>query len=348
MRDLFRPFRPFNVCKYVDRVREGMEVVGVKTRFVLMVIIACGIFSGALFAGPRLMNPFSIDGIEKEILFSIRLPRVIVSILMGMALGASGAVLQGILRNPLADPYILGISSGAALAAAVGILSGAAFWGIVTTPLLAFTGALLTGVFVGVMGWKRGGFLPERLLLAGIGLSFLFSAVLMLIMSISSDQGLRRATLWIFGDLSLADWSVLPYGFVFIGAGFVLSVSRTKSLNALILGDEISHSLGFSPNRERFILFISVGLMTAASVSLGGMIGFIGLLIPHVGRFLFGSDSKVLVPVSALGGGMLLCIADLIAKSLVAPLELPAGMVTAIIGSPYFLYLLRKKDVLSG
>jgi iron complex transport system permease protein len=318
-----------------------------KLKLLVIIVAAITIFIVALFIGPRIINPFSVNGIEKDILISIRLPRVIVSILMGMALGASGAVLQGILRNPLADPYILGISSGAALTAAIGIIAGLTFWGIFTIPVLAFIGALVTGVFVGAMGWKRGGFWPERLLLAGVGLGFLFSAVLMLIMSISSDQGLRRATLWIFGDLSLADWSIIPYGFIFITAGLMISISRAKALNALIIGDELSHSLGFSPRKERFILFISVGLMTAASVSLGGMIGFIGLLIPHIGRFLIGSDSKILIPVSALGGGILLCIADLIGKSLLSPMELPAGIITAVIGAPYFLYLLRRKDVFS-
>jgi iron complex transport system permease protein len=318
-----------------------------KLKLLVIIVAAITIFIVALFIGPRIINPFHINEIEKDILILIRLPRVIVSILMGMALGASGAVLQGILRNPLADPYILGISSGAALTAVIGIIAGLTFWGIFTIPVLAFIGALITGVFVGAMGWKRGGFWPERLLLAGVGLGFLFSAVLMLIMSISSDQGLRRATLWIFGDLSLADWSIIPYGFMFITAGLMISISRAKALNALIIGDELSHSLGFSPSKERFILFISVGLMTAASVSLGGMIGFIGLLIPHIGRFLIGSDSKILIPVSALGGGILLCIADLIGKSLLSPMELPAGIITAIIGAPYFLYLLRRKDVFS-
>ncbi|MBI4698802.1 MAG: iron ABC transporter permease [Nitrospirae bacterium] len=318
-----------------------------KLKLLIIIITCLVIFAMALFIGPKIINPLSLNEMEREILFSIRLPRVIVSILMGVALGASGAVLQGILRNPLADPYILGISSGASLMAAIGIIAGLSFWGIVTVPLLAFGGALITGVFVGAMGWKRGGFWPERLLLAGVGLGFLFSAMLMLIMSISSDEGLRRATLWIFGDLSLADWSVIPYGFVFILMGLTISISRSKALNALILGDELSHSLGFSPRKERFILFLSVGLMTAASVALGGMIGFVGLLIPHMVRFAFGADSKILIPVSAIGGGMLLCIADLIGKSLLPPMELPAGIITAIIGAPYFLYLLRRKDVLT-
>lgn len=318
-----------------------------KLKILTIIVAAIAIFTTALFTGPRAINPFSLTEIEKEILISIRLPRVIVSVLMGMALGASGAVLQGILRNPLADPYILGISSGATLLAALGIISGFTFMGIFSIPVLAFTGALITGIFVGVMGWKRRGFWPERLLLAGVGIGFLFSALLMLIMSISSDEGLRRAMLWIFGDLSISDWSIIPYGFIFITAGLVISISRAKALNSLILGDELSHSLGFSPRRERFILFVSVSFMTAASVSLGGMIGFIGLLIPHIGRFLVGSDSKILIPVSALGGGILLCIADLIGKSLLSPMELPAGIITAILGAPYFLYLLRRKDVLN-
>lgn len=317
-----------------------------KLKILTIIVAASVIFTVALFIGPKVINPFSINEMEKEILISIRLPRVITSILMGIALGASGAVLQGILRNPLADPYILGISSGAALTAAIGIITGLTFWGMFTIPLLAFIGALIAGVFVGTLGWKRGGFWPERLLLAGVGLGFLFSALLMLIMSISSDEGLRRATLWIFGDLSIADWSIIPYGFILIIAGFAVSISRAKALNALILGDELCHSLGFSPRRERFLLFICVGLMTAASVSLGGMIGFVGLLIPHMGRFLAGSDSRILLPVSAMGGGILLCIADLIGKSLLSPMELPAGIITAIIGAPYFLYLLRRRDVL--
>jgi iron complex transport system permease protein len=206
---------------------------------------------------------------------------------------------------------------------------------------------VVTGGIVGVMGWKRGGLWPERLLLAGVGLSFLFSALLMLMMSISTDEGLRRAMLWIFGDLSMSEWSRIPYGLAFVAAGILLSITRAKALNALILGDDFAHSLGFSPQRERMILFVSVGLMTAASVSLGGMIGFIGLLVPHIMRFFLGADSRLLIPASALGGGSLLCIADLISRSLLPPMELPAGVVTAIIGAPYFLYLLRRKDVLS-
>ena len=318
-----------------------------KVRIALLAAFVVLVAAGSVFLGPRIISPFALSDTDREILVSIRLPRVLVALLMGMALGASGALLQGILRNPLADPYILGISSGASLTAALGIIGGFSFLGSFTVPALAFVGAVVTGGIVGIMGWKRGGLWPERLLLAGVGLSFLFSALLMLMMSISTDEGLRRAMLWIFGDLSMSEWSRIPYGLVFVAAGMLLSATRAKALNALILGDEFAHSLGFAPQRERLILFISVGLMTAASVSLGGMIGFIGLLIPHIMRFFLGADSRLLIPASALGGGALLCIADLVSRSLLPPMELPAGVITAIIGAPYFLYLLRRKNVLS-
>jgi iron complex transport system permease protein len=317
-----------------------------KIKISVLLLILISIFLASTFLGPRIISPFSLDGIEKEILFSIRLPRVVVAVLMGMALGASGAVLQGILRNPLADPYILGISSGASLSAALGLLSGLYFFGRFTIPLTAFIGASLVSVVVGAFGWKRGRQWPERLLLAGVGLSFLFHAILMLLMSISTDEGLRRTVLWMFGDLSIADWSLIPYGLVFILTGFCISIFRAKALNALILGDDFAHSLGFSVHRERLLLFISIALMTAASVSLGGTIGFIGLLIPHIVRFFIGADSRVLIPASAICGGAFLCLADLIGKSIMPPMEIPSGIITAIIGSPYFLYLLRRKDVI--
>ncbi len=318
-----------------------------KTKFLVIVIAFLLAFASSLFLGPTFINPLALDDTTREILINIRAPRIVVAALMGMALGASGAVLQGILRNPLADPYILGISSGASLTAALGIIGGLALFGTFTVPALAFAGALITGGIVGTMGWKRGGLWPERLLLAGVGISFLFSALLMLIMSISRDEGMRRAMLWIFGDLSMSDWERIPYGLSLILCGLAMSSYRAKALNALILGDDFAHSLGFTPQKERALLFVSVGLMTGASVSLGGMIGFIGLLIPHIVRFFIGADSRSLIPASALGGGALLCIADLLGRSLLSPMELPSGIVTAIIGSPYFLYLLRRKNVLS-
>lgn len=298
--------------------------------------------------GPNVINPFGMNGLEREILISIRIPRAVVAVLMGMALGASGAVLQGILKNPLADPYILGISSGAALTAALGLVSGVYILGKFSIPFTAFAGASFVSIIVGAFGWKEGRLLPERLLLAGVGLSFLFYAALMLLISISSHEGIRRAILWIFGDLSIADWSLIPYGIGFILIGLYIAISRAKALNALMLGDDLAHSLGFSVHRERFLFFISIALMTSASVSLGGTIGFIGLLMPHIVRFFIGADNRFVLPAAALCGGAFLCMADMIGRSLLPPMEIPSGIITALIGSPYFLYLLRKKDVLTA
>jgi len=139
---------------------------------------------------------------------------------------------------------------------------------------------------------------------------------------------------------------LIPYGLIFVAAGLYIAISRARALNALMLGDELAHSIGFSVHKERLLLFISVALMTSASVSLGGTVGFIGLLIPHIIRFMIGADNKLLIPLSAVCGGAFLCIADLIGRSVMPPMEIPSGIITAIIGAPYFLYLLRRRDVL--
>ncbi|MBI4824462.1 MAG: iron ABC transporter permease [Nitrospirae bacterium] len=315
-------------------------------RVSLLVLAVIAISGMALFLMPVPINPFSASQMEKEILLYIRLPRVVTAFLMGMSLAGCGCILQALLRNPLADPYILGLSSGSALFATIGIMSGSAFLGGFTTPIFAFMGAILTGIIVGIMAWKRGGLWPERLLLAGIGVGFLFSSVLMLFMSISDAEALRRATLWLFGDLGMTDWSSIPYGMAFIGIGLFIAIRRGKALNTLLLGDDLSHSLGFSPRKETILLFTSVCLLTASSVSLGGMIGFIGLLMPHIMRAITGSDMRRLIPMAMLGGGGLLVTADMLGRTLLKPAEIPAGVITAILGAPYFLYLLRRRDVI--
>ncbi len=319
-----------------------------KLRIILIILVSSVLCLSSLYIGPKMINPLNMSGLDRDILFSIRLPRMLTAMLIGIALGASGAILQGILRNPLADPYILGISGGASLMAVTGIVFGIGYSGFLSVPLLAFTGAIITGVIVGLISYKRGSFWHGRLLLAGIGIGFLFSALVMLILGISTHEGLKRAMLWMFGELSMSDWDNIPYGLFFIVIGLSIALTRVKALNALMLGDELAWNLGFNPSRERLILFISVCLMVAASVSLGGTIGFVGLLMPHIVRMTAGSDNTFLVPLSSLAGGALLCLADLIGRTLFSPLELPAGIITALLGAPYFLYLLRKKDIIGG
>lgn len=307
----------------------------------LCVISFC-IIAVSIASGPRLLNPFVMDTETCRVLLAIRLPRTAVALLMGGALGASGAILQGIFRNPLADPYVLGISSGASLAASFGLMFGISLFPL-SVPTLAFAGAIATGAAVVVLGHGWKGLQPDRLLLAGVGVGFFLSAVLMLVMTVSVDDGLKRAILWMSGDLSMVDWELAPVGLLFISTGFALAFARRKGLNALTLGDDIAHSLGFNPSRERFLLFVAASLMTAASVSMGGVVGFVGLVVPHVVRRHAGSDAAVALPLSVVAGGTLLCLADAVGRTVAAPLELPAGIIAAIIGSPYFILLLGQK-----
>lgn len=311
-------------------------------KIIILVSTSIAIILASLFLGGGPINPFTADPLSKEIVFTLRLPRLLTALIVGASLGASGAVLQGILRNPLSDPYILGISSGAALSAATGLVLGITTAGYFSLPLLAFIGAISSCVIVGVLGKKNESFTPERLLLAGIGLGFLFTAILMLLMSLSSDYGVRRTLLWIFGDLSYSGWALMPYGFLLSALGLGAAISRSNALNALALGDEFAHSLGFSPSKERFIFFVAASLMTAVSVTMGGIIGFVGLLIPHAVRFFVGSGARLLLPLSALCGATFLALADAVGKTVLSPTEIPSGIITSVIGAPYFIYLIRR------
>ncbi len=307
----------------------------------LVMLALAAVFLFSLAVGPRLINPFNPDPLQLNILLQLRLPRVIVALLMGAGLGAAGAVLQGVFRNPLADPYVLGTSSGAALAAAFGLLAmrGGTAW---TVPSLALCGAFVTSVVVGLLGRDGWGVARERLLLAGVGVSFFLSAILMLMMSLASADGIKRALFWMAGDLGGADWTLVPAASALMLAGFALALGRVRGLNALALGDETAFGLGLEPGRERILLVLSASLLTAASVALGGIVGFVGLIVPHGIRSLVGADARRVVPYSALGGGMLLCLADTVGRSVLPPLEIPAGVVTALIGAPCFLVMLLR------
>jgi len=295
----------------------------------------------SLSLGQQTINPFQLDPLQLKIVLELRLPRIVVALLMGGSLGVAGAILQGVFRNPLADPYVLGTSSGAALAAAFGLLAtqGTGVW---LVPLLALTGALVTSAVVVSLGRDAWGVRAERLLLAGVGIGFFLSAILMLVMSLAQADGVKRALLWMAGDLAGADWSVVPVASLLMLFGFVLALARRRGLNALALGDEVAFGLGLEPGRERILLVLAASLLTAASVALGGIVGFVGLMVPHAVRALVGADARRVLPLSALGGGMLLCLADTVGRSVLPPVEIPAGVVTALIGAPWFLIMLRR------
>lgn len=275
----------------------------------------------------------------ETIVMELRLPRVLAALAVGAGLGISGAVLQGLLRNPLADPYVLGTASGAALGAAVGVLLPiqALLLGFGVANVLAFVGALAAVTFV-VRVAGSGGDSRASVLLVGYGVGSVLAAGLALAMYLSGDN-LRRIVAWLLGSLANASWSQVAIGLPIILVGSLLIVSRARTLDALLLGDEAAAHLGVDVRRERRILLGLAALVTAAAVAMAGLIGFVGLIVPHVVRLVSGPTARSVLPLSALVGAVFLVGADLIAR---IPGELPVGIVTAMVGVPVFLVLLRR------
>jgi len=277
------------------------------------------------------------------ILASIRLPRAALVLLTGAALGGSGAAYQGLFRNPLADPYLIGVASGAGLGAvlAMSVQWPYSFWGLLSVPLAAFAGALLTVFLVYALG-RVGKTVPvTNLILAGVAFSSFATALTSYLMLRSTGE-LRRAIAWMLGGASQAGWgpvlTVVPY--LVLGLGIL--VLSGHALNLLQFGDDQAQQLGLPVTRTRTLILLAASLATAAAVSFSGIIGFIGLIVPHVMRLWFGADYRRLLPLSILGGAGALLVADMIARSVLAPEELPVGIVTALAGAPFFLWVLRR------
>lgn len=281
---------------------------------------------------------------EKTIIFSIRLPRVIFAGIVGASLSLAGVAFQGLLRNPLADPYILGISGGAAVGAVIGIIAGA---GAIPFGIsgLAFAGALLTIVLVFGVARTKGEMPSNTLLLAGVIVNAFFTAVIMFLISTSSQTQLRSVMFWLMGDLSLAEGKEILLTGLFLVTGFIICFRYAKGLNLIVTGEETALQLGVDVERTRKILLLAASLVTAVAVSVSGTIGFVGLIIPHMMRMLLGSDHRLLLPASMLFGGAFLVAADTVARTVAAPSELPVGVITALCGAPYFIYLLRRKTL---
>jgi iron complex transport system permease protein len=275
------------------------------------------------------------------IVHQVRLPRVIAAIFIGAALAVAGAVMQGIFRNPLADPGILGVSVGGSLGAIIAFSTGLALAGLWVVPLFAFVGAMAAASVVYVLSMERGRTDVTTLLLAGIALNAFMGALITLQILISDDPSQMQTMLaWLVGSLSGRGWRhvyiIIPS--VLISIGLIYRYSR--DLNLFLLGEETAQGLGTNVPRTRFILLALTALTTGAAVSMAGAIGFIGLVVPHMLRLLVGPDHRILLPASALGGGAFLVIADTITRIVIANQELPVGLVTSMIGGPFFLYLL--------
>jgi len=278
---------------------------------------------------------------ERMILFSVRLPRILFAGIVGACLSLAGVVFQGLLRNPLADPYILGVSGGAAVGAIAGLIIGAGGvpFGI---PILAFVGAAMTILIV--FGIARTGNLLSTgtLLLAGVMTNAFFSAVILFLMAISSNADLRNALFWLMGDLSSAGGHEAIMTGTFLAVGFVILYLQSRSLNLLVTGEETAQQLGIRVEAAKIILFTTASLVTAAAVAVCGIIGFVGLMVPHMMRMGLGSDHRLLLPASALFGASFLAASDTVARTILAPAELPVGVVTALLGAPYFVFILRR------
>ncbi|WP_026735197.1 FecCD family ABC transporter permease [Fischerella sp. PCC 9605] len=278
------------------------------------------------------------------VIHNLRLPRTLVAFMVGVALAISGTIFQGLTHNPLADPGIIGINAGASLmAVTVIILFPSA--PIYTLPLSAFAGALLMAVLIYLLAWNKGSS-PIRLILMGIGLSAIASAITSLMITFGNIYDVSNALVWlagsVYGRTSEQVFSLLPWLVIFVPMALILA----RHLNALNLGDDVAKSLGSRVEWQRGLLVLVGVALAAAGVATAGMIGFIGLIAPHLGRQLVGATHEGLIPTSALLGGIIVVVADLVGRTLFAPIELPCGVVTAVVGAPYFLYLLirnRKK-----
>jgi len=277
------------------------------------------------------------------ILFNIRLPRALLVALTGAALGGSGAAYQGLFRNPLADPYLIGIASGAGLGAviAMSVEFPTTLLGLFTVPIAAFVGALLTVTFVYTIARVGKSAQVTTLILAGVAVGS-FATALTTFLMLRSQEQLRRAIGWLLGGFALGGWlpvaALLPY--LIIGLAVLILLARP--LNVLQFGDDQAEQMGLNVERVKMIVIVAASLTTAAAVAFSGIIGFVGLVTPHLIRLMWGPDYRRLLPLSILGGAAMLLLTDIVARTIIAPEELPLGVVTALIGAPFFLYLLRR------
>lgn len=288
------------------------------------------------------------DAVADSVLWQIRLPRVALAVVVGGALGCAGAAMQGTFSNPLAEPGIVGVSSGAALGAVGAIALGFAGLGAWSLPAAAFVGGLITVVVVYLASRSDGRTEVVTLILTGIAVNALAGAVIGLLTFFSSDAELRTITFWSLGSVAQATWPKVAVVAPLALLGIVLACRRAPELDLLSLGDKAARHVGVDVDRLRIVMLTLVAVLTASAVAVSGIILFVGLVVPHLVRMVVGPSHRVLLPASALGGATLLVVADLIARTIAAPAEVPLGVLTAIVGSPFFFWLLRRTRARQG
>ncbi|MFF2484000.1 FecCD family ABC transporter permease [Paenibacillus sp. NPDC058071] len=310
----------------------------------IIAAVLYGLGSGSVFISlPDIWAVLTGGGDEMHwtIIWNLRLPRVLVGLLVGACLAASGALLQGVMRNPLADPGIIGISSGGGLAATVALVILPQFSYLL--PAFAFAGALLSAIVIYSLAWDKG-VSPVKIVLSGIAINALLGAVMNGIMVLNADR-VQSVIPWLAGGLSGRSWPHLTFMLPYAVLGLLLVPFAAKAVNMLALGDNSAKSLGQHVERQRFFIIALASLLAGAAVSVAGLVGFVGLLIPHAIRLLIGDDYRYLLPLSTVWGAWLMVVADTVARSWFDPLELPAGILLACLGAPVFLILLKKRKL---
>lgn len=298
---------------------------------------------GIVLQQAGLVDPGGWSRGQAQIVWQIRAPRVLLGALVGAGLALVGGALQAVTRNPLADPHLLGVSSGAVLGAVLVVLFLGAFAGPFSLPLAAFIGALASMLLVLAVASRRGRLDSDRLLLAGVAVSFVIMALANLLLYTGDPHAASSVMFWMLGGLGLAQWSLLWLPALCVLAGFALLMSLARALNGLMSGEQTAVSLGFEPRRVRAHVFVGCALLTGVLVSLSGAIGFVGLMLPHVARRLVGAEHRRLLPACALLGALFMVWVDIGARTLIAPQDLPIGIATAAIGGMFFILMLRRK-----
>lgn len=328
-----------------------MKVVSARRGILILTILAIAAAAGIAFSigtgavaislediWSYLFHDF--DGPMKEVIWSIRLPRTLVAALVGVNLALSGAILQGVMRNPLADPHIIGVSSGAGLLGIIILILFPQAWPLLTPA--AFVGASVAAAIIYLLAWKQG-VQPVRIILAGVAVSAFLGSGISALLTFYSDR-VNGALVFLVGGLAAKSWPelqmMLPYSFV----GVALALAGSVHLNLLSLGDSNARGLGLKVETTRLVLTAIATLLAASAVSVVGLLGFVGLIVPHSARLLIGSDYRLLLPASALLGAAVVTVCDTLARLMFAPIELPVGIILGALGAPFFLYLLRRES----
>lgn len=316
---------------------------------VLAAAVVAGVAFGAVPVAPadvwgaiaRAVTGAPRAGMTDALVLDLRLPRVLLAALVGMCLAGAGTLYQALFRNPLADPYILGVSSGAGLGATLALVAGATTGvaAYLAVPVAAFVGAAAAITLVVGVSARRRRVEMLSLLLAGVAVSYTLAAVTSFVM-VFSRQTMQQVVFWMMGGLQTASWSYVVVVALMLAAGLAVPLLYSRQLDVMLLGDERAGQLGVDVERFKIVVLATASLLVAAAVAVSGLIGFVGLMTPHMARLILGPDHRRLLPASVLAGGVVLVLADLISRVVLAPVELPVGIVTAVLGGPFFVWLL--------